>query len=269
MRRGGGTGLDRTVRKTGPLAWCALVVLLMAALSGTASALGDGSRPDRSTPRVPGDDGAVGDEQPRGPEPVILGGAVGKQPTRRYRVREDDTLLSIATRFGTSWCAIMIASRLTDPDTIREGDVLRVPLKPRDCGGEIGVEDVFVEVPQTPVPTQVPSPNTQTNRTRRTPPDASQVSGVVITYYTCIPQGFCGRMANGRNVAPGWAACDVSVMPFGTSFRIVGDPTRTVWTCGDTGAFRGWAVDLWFKSASQGAKYLASVGDLGTIEIIR
>ena len=99
------------------------------------------------------------------------------------------------------------------------------------------------------------------------PMTAGSRLGTRITYYDCDTSGFCGNMASGIPVSDGFAACSYN-MPFGTKFRIEGDPTSRVWTCGDRGLLSSTHVDVWFYHWSDGSAYQSLVGSYGTITII-
>lgn len=53
--------------------------------------------------------------------------APAKQPTRRYRVREGDSLWSIAQQHSTSVAELMVANRLGSQTKIRAGQTLIIP----------------------------------------------------------------------------------------------------------------------------------------------
>ncbi len=90
-----------------------------------------------------------------------------------------------------------------------------------------------------------------------------------LTFYSC-EEGYCGWTASGRRVEDGTAACDRSVMPFGTRFIIEGDPTGSIWTCWDTGGgVRGWHVDVWFPTNAQGWGYTGSLGQSVVINVLK
>lgn len=56
-------------------------------------------------------------------------------PTQDYIVKPGDTLLALATRFGTSVSAIMAENELADPDELQIGQVLKIPLS---AGASLG-----------------------------------------------------------------------------------------------------------------------------------
>ena len=105
--------------------------------------------------------------------------------------------------------------------------------------------------------------------TRRALPVPYRMSATArLTFYSC-EDGYCGWTASGRRVEDGTAACDRSVMPFGTRFMIDGDPTGSIWTCWDTGGgVRGWHVDVWFPTNAQGWGYTGSLGQSVVINIL-
>jgi hypothetical protein len=91
--------------------------------------------------------------------------------------------------------------------------------------------------------------------------------GSVITFYACVGDGFCGHTASGMPVSAGSAACS-SNLPFGTRFRIEGDPTGRVFLCNDRGALSSTWVDVWFYSVAEGHAWQSAVGNRGTIIIV-
>jgi len=95
---------------------------------------------------------------------------------------------------------------------------------------------------------------------------AGSLSGYV-TYYDCVPDGFCGTMSSGELAFEGAAACSYD-LPLGTRFTIAGDPTGRVYVCLDRGAVAATWVDIWFYDSSDGAAWQASVGSYGEINVI-
>lgn len=85
-----------------------------------------------------------------------------------------------------------------------------------------------------------------------------------ITFYACIPGGYCHTTASGVQVAEGMAACDPSRL--GQRFRIEGDPTGRTYTCTDTGNFGGQWVDVWHYRAEDGWRWQAQVGSWAWVE---
>lgn len=98
-----------------------------------------------------------------------------------------------------------------------------------------------------------------------TTPAVQAATWTRITFYDCVPGGYCRRTATGAQVAEGHAACDRSRL--GWQFRIVGDPTGRTYTCTDTGSMvRGPHVDVWFYAAADGWRWLRAVGSYATVE---
>ncbi len=89
----------------------------------------------------------------------------------------------------------------------------------------------------------------------------------IVTFYACVGDGFCGRTASGVQVGPGSAACS-SNLPFGTRFRIEGDPSGRVFVCNDRGALSSTWVDVWFYSVSEGRAWQSIVGSRAEIVIV-
>ena len=103
-------------------------------------------------------------------------------------------------------------------------------------------------------------------------PTGQEIAGVLITYYNCDTEGYCGVTKSGVSLQKGgrYAACDPNYWPFGTRMIIVGDPNQYIWTCVDTGsAVIGSAHwDVWFYNQADGEAYLKTVGTTATIKIL-
>jgi hypothetical protein len=95
----------------------------------------------------------------------------------------------------------------------------------------------------------------------------NRIENVNITFYDCADQGFCGRMANGRRVYQGAAACSWN-LEIGTMFFIVGDPTRRLYMCEDRGLLDDTWVDIFWYFPTDGWSWQSGVGRYGTIEIV-
>ena len=92
-------------------------------------------------------------------------------------------------------------------------------------------------------------------------PDA-EILEVLVTFYACPP--FCGLMRNEEPVHEGAAACGYS-LDLGDRFSIVGDYTRRVYTCEDTGAGPLNWVDIFFFIEEEGWEWQQQVGQQGVI----
>jgi hypothetical protein len=88
-----------------------------------------------------------------------------------------------------------------------------------------------------------------------------------LTFYDCMVQRFCGKMANGQVVYEGAAACSYN-MAFGTMFTIHGDPTGRVYVCKDRGLLPNTHVDIFWNDPADGWRWQRAVGSRGTIEIV-
>jgi hypothetical protein len=91
--------------------------------------------------------------------------------------------------------------------------------------------------------------------------------GATSTFYDCLGGGFCGTMASGVQVFHGAAACSTN-LPFGTKFRVEGDPLGRVFTCLDRGALAPNWVDIWFYDPADGWAWQSIVGTRVTIVIV-
>ncbi|HEY7269952.1 MAG TPA: hypothetical protein VH951_09010 [Dehalococcoidia bacterium] len=94
-----------------------------------------------------------------------------------------------------------------------------------------------------------------------------RIRDVNVTFYDCMNQGFCGRMANGRKVYEGAAACSYD-LPLGTRFYIVDDPTNRIYQCDDRGLLSRTWVDIFWNDPRDGWRWQDAVGRWGTIVIV-
>jgi 3D (Asp-Asp-Asp) domain-containing protein len=79
-----------------------------------------------------------------------------------------------------------------------------------------------------------------------------------ITFYDCVPDGFCGKTRSGKPVEEGHAACDEKNL--GRKFEIVGDPTGRTYLCADTGsAVQGDHVDIFSYYKNAGKEFLKTL----------
>jgi hypothetical protein len=99
-----------------------LVIIVMVVLA--VATLPGGGGP---VPSVPPDQGAAGPSASALPESLSSPGADGM---RRYRVREGDTLRTIADRFGVSVRQLRLANDLGEPPRLEEGVVIVIPERP-------------------------------------------------------------------------------------------------------------------------------------------
>jgi hypothetical protein len=91
-----------------------------------------------------------------------------------------------------------------------------------------------------------------------------------VTIYGCTGPGggFCGGMAGGGRVFEGAAACSRD-LPFGTKFRIHGDPTGRTYECLDRGHLASTWVDIFFQNTSDGIRWQSLLGGTRvSIEIV-
>ena len=139
---------------------------------------------------------------------------------------------------------------------------------------EVAAAPELAPEPAAPPPA-APAPEPEPARAEPAPPQAPRdvitvlrrIHNVNLTFYDCKNQGFCGKMANGRKVYEGAAACSYN-LDFGTKFRIVGDPTDRIYVCEDRGLLDDTWVDIFWHDPADGWKWQAAVGRRGTIEIV-
>lgn len=94
---------------------------------------------------------------------------------------------------------------------------------------------------------------------------APTVSWTRITFYNCVPDGYCGSTFSGVQVGPGHAACDAARL--GWRFRIRGDPEGRTYVCTDTGnQVWGDHVDVWHYRATEGWAWQSAVGEYALVE---
>ena len=142
-----------------------------------------------------------------------------------------------------------------------------------------GKEVVLTPTP-SPSPTPVATPALPALKEEVNPsvsplakePTGQKIAGVLLTYYDCDTEGYCGVTKSGVLLQKGgrYAACDSNYWPFGTRMIIVGDPNQYIWTCVDTGsAVIGPAHwDVWFYNQADGKDYLKTVGTTVAIKIL-
>ena len=106
----------------------------------------------------------------------------------------------------------------------------------------------------------------------------ARAMNVPLTYYYCTQTsgggagdggGFCGSMRNGQIVHRGAASC--AGVNFGQRFRVIGDPSETVFTCMDTGGGVGAEHrDIWFATSDEAFTWWKTVAPNGyaTIEVV-
>ena len=95
----------------------------------------------------------------------------------------------------------------------------------------------------------------------------TRVSGAVLTFYSCLNNGFCGLMASGQATFAGAAACSTD-LPFGTRFVIDSDPTGRIFVCADRGALAPTWIDVWFYDDADGWAWQSMVGTRSDITIV-
>lgn len=118
----------------------------------------------------------------------------------------------------------------------------------------------------SPTPTPSPTP-VRTPGPSGTPRPGQVVESVRVLYTTCEGDGACGIMASGRQVHPGAAACNRSLVPFGTRLRIQGWDQELV--CEDIHPnLTGWYVVVWFATEAEGRAFRQRVGSTATVEIL-
>ena len=121
--------------------------------------------------------------------------------------------------------------------------------------------------PPPPAPPAPPAPVRIQALSREQTIVTGRISGVNLTFYDCLSQGFCGAMYNGRRVYEGAAACSWN-LAIGTRFTIDGDPTGRVYICEDRGLLANTWIDVFWHDPADGWRWQAAVGRRGTIEIV-
>ncbi len=134
-------------RSTGQAVLIALMALAFAAIvlakltSGSSAATSDGSpfpavvgAPASQSPQSSSDAAASAAPDPT-PVPPASGGTDASAPpdpsaapaTRSYKVKSGDTLVGIAAKFGTTPKAISNLNGISDPSSLKIGQVLKIP----------------------------------------------------------------------------------------------------------------------------------------------
>jgi peptidoglycan-N-acetylglucosamine deacetylase len=103
-----------------------------------------------------------------------------------YVIASGDTMSGIAKKFGVTMQALLLANNLTDPNLVRVGQKIRVPIAPAAATlPPVGVTGTFpLAVTVAPV-TQAPPPTTPTTIDDGSSP---QTSIVTITVIVTIPR---------------------------------------------------------------------------------
>lgn len=108
-------------------------------------------------------------------------------PMAEYVVASGDTMSGIAKKFGVTMQALLLANKVTDPNLVRVGQKIRVPIAPGAVTtlASVGVTGTFPQnVTVAPV-TQAPAPTTPTTIDDGSSP---QTSIVTITVIVTIPR---------------------------------------------------------------------------------
>jgi murein DD-endopeptidase MepM/ murein hydrolase activator NlpD len=81
-----------------------------------------------------------------------------RQTYESYTVQKGDTVAAIAKRFGTTVGAIAVTSGLLDPNKIKVGQVLSIPVASTYDPDELDLAEVKVTAQRVPVAARVASP---------------------------------------------------------------------------------------------------------------
>jgi LysM repeat protein len=115
-------------------------------------------------------------------------------PMTDYVIAAGDTMSGIAKKFGVTMQALLLANNLTDPNLVRVGQKIKVPVAPTAVTTvpPVGVTGTFppgavtvAPVTQAPAPTAKPAPTTPTTIDDGSSP---QTSIVTITVIVTIPR---------------------------------------------------------------------------------
>jgi LysM repeat protein len=111
-----------------------------------------------------------------------------------YVIAAGDTMSGIAKKFGVTMQALLLANNLTDPNLVRVGQKIKVPIAPGAVTTvpPVGVTGTFpagsvtvAPVTQAPAPTAKPAPTAPTTIDDGSSP---QTSIVTITVIVTIPR---------------------------------------------------------------------------------
>ena len=106
----------------------------------------------------------------------------GSSPTGEYVVQAGDTLRSIAERFGTTINSLIEANGIDDPNLIRAGLILQIPVPRTGAVDASTISSIASPTPTplpTPSPTPVPTPTTRPTPTPRPAPSVVTVRQLV------------------------------------------------------------------------------------------
>jgi murein DD-endopeptidase MepM/ murein hydrolase activator NlpD len=81
-----------------------------------------------------------------------------RQTYESYTVKKGDTLAAIAKRYGTTVTAIAVTSGIADPNKIKVGQVLSIPVAPGSDASDLELSEVIVNAKRVPVASPVGDP---------------------------------------------------------------------------------------------------------------
>jgi LysM repeat protein len=104
-----------------------------------------------------------------------------------YVIASGDTMSGIAKKFGVTMSALLLANNVTDPNLVRVGQKIRVPIAPGAVTTlpPVGVTGTFPQTVTVAPVTQAPAPTTPTTIDDGSSP---QTSIVTITVIVTIPR---------------------------------------------------------------------------------
>jgi LysM repeat protein len=116
----------------------AFAAIVLARLASGGIAAGAGASPSAAGASQPAVAGSTAPSQPSGPsaDPTAVASGAGASPsaspaasgaTQTYKVKSGDTLVGIAAKFNTTPKAIADLNGITNPASLRVGQVLKIP----------------------------------------------------------------------------------------------------------------------------------------------
>ena len=108
-------------------------------------------------------------------------------PMAQYVIASGDTMSGVAKKFGVTMQALLSANNLTDPNLVRVGQRIKVPIAPAAATTlpPVGVTGTFPQAVTVAPVTQAPAPTTPTTIDDGSSP---QTSIVTITVIVTIPR---------------------------------------------------------------------------------
>ena len=184
---------------------------------------------------------------------------------------EEEQSISPAASVNVAVCAERLVSDGTPTEVVAPETVQDVSGGTIDRMAGLGSEPDRADTPRAADSVGIAAPTSASSEVQPEPGSQGvETLDAYVSFYAC--QGdqtgaYCGRMANGRIVHPGAAACGYA-FELGRRFRIMGDPTGRTYLCEDRGLGPYVWVEPWFQTAAEGWAWLKKVGTQAVVEVL-